>query len=345
MSHRSDVLFLAWSRNGGRSADIAGALGGDAVCVFPERLGSRRLFPLRYLVSAAITVGELAKRRPRSVIATNPPVFPGLIARAYCAVTRARLVLDSHPTSFGAKDHVTSQRLLAVHRWLARGAAAVMVTTRDWVDVLSSWGARGVVVHEAPPAWASQVPTLVGDSRGRVLFVGVFGGDEPVECVVRAAALRPQLTFWITGDLRRCPPALRQVAPENVTFVGYLRGEEYRRAVAAADVLVALTTEPTSIVRAGYEAVYARRPLVISDWPQGRAVFAHAVPTKNEPASLAEALDVATQPGRRARARLDAARAEQLQRWNQQEEQLRDALGIRRAGEVDESSETMAVLS
>lgn len=343
MTPRSDLVFLAWSRNGGRSAEIAAALGGDAVCVFPEQLAARRLFALRYLVSALITIRELARHRPRSIIATNPPVFPGLIAWLYAVLTRAAFVLDSHPTSFGAKDHVTSQRLLAVHRFLARKARAVMVTTQDWADLLDSWGARGLIVHEAPPPWT--VTPLVGDSRGRVLFVGVFGGDEPVECVVRAAALRPELDVWITGDLRRCPAALRAMAPPNVTFVGYLSTDAYHRAVAAADVVVALTTEPTSIVRAGYEAVYARRPLIVSDWPRGNEVFPHAIATSNEPTALAAAFDRAMSPEQRDRARLDTARSEQLRRWDQQEAALRNALGIGSAGRVDESLETMAVLS
>jgi len=343
MSRRSELVFLAWSRNRGRSAEIAAALGGDAVCVFPHRLGGRRLFLLRYLYSVAVTVRELARRRPKSLIATNPPVIPGLLAWMYAKVARAPFALDSHPTSFGAKNHVTSKRLLAAHRWLARRAAAVLVTTSDWADVVASWGARGLIVHEAPPPWT--VPSLVGDSRGRVLFVGVFGGDEPVDCVVQAAALRPDLDVWITGDLRRCPPRLRSTTPSNVTFVGYLAGSEYRQAVAAADVIVALTTEPTSIVRAGYEAVYARRPLVITDWPQGKEVFPCAVATANDPQALATAIDVALTKAQRDHGRLENARVQQLSRWEQQEASLRQALGIRSVDRADESSDTMAVLS
>jgi thiamine pyrophosphate-dependent acetolactate synthase large subunit-like protein len=178
-----------------------------------------------------------------------------------------------------------------------------------------------------------------------VLFVGVFGGDEPVECVVRAAALRPDLDVRITGDLRRCPPKLRSVAPPNVTFVGYLGGVEYRQEVAEADVVVALTTEPTSIVRAGYEAVYARRPLVITDWSQGKEVFPRAVATANDPDALAAAFDLALTAPKRDRAELEAARTEQMRRWHEQEATLRAALGLGSSNGIDESSDTMAVLS
>jgi len=81
-------------------------------------------------------------------------------------------------------------------------------------------------------------------------------------------------------------------APDNVHFVGYLGPEEYRTAIEQADVVVALTTEPTSIVRAGYEAVYARRPLVISNWAPGIDAFPLAAASENEPEALAAAFDV-----------------------------------------------------
>lgn len=342
MKTRSAVVFLAWSQNKGRSTDIAEALGGDAVCIFPRWLSGHRLFLIRYVVSAAVTVRELWRLRPRSIIATNPPIFPGLIAWLYSVVAHAPFVLDSHPTSFGAKNHVASRRLLALHRWLARRAAAVLVTGPDWSNAVASWGASGIVVHEPPPPWTTPPPTE--RVRGRVLFVGVFGGDEPVECVVNAAALRPNLDVWITGDLRKCPPSLRSRAPANVTFVGYLTGDTYVRAVAAADVVVALTTEPTSIVRAGYEAVYARRPLIITGWSQGVDVFPFAVATQNDPAALARAFDAALTQDARDSTRIEAARNEQLRRWRRQEARLRIALGIRRAETPNEASTTTAVL-
>jgi hypothetical protein len=343
MRRRPDVVFLAWSRTSGRSQEIAAALGGDPVCVFPRRLTARRLFAPRYLYSAAVSVRELLRRRPRSIIATNPPVFPGLLAWLYAGLTRTPFVLDSHPTSFGAKDHRVSQRLLGLHRWLARRATAVMVTTSQWVDVLHSWGAVGIVVHEAPPLWS--VSPLDGPAGRRALFVGVFGSDEPIECVFRAAALRPDLEVHVTGDLRRCPPGLLRDSPANVRLVGYLGVDDYVSAVAAADIVVALTTEPTSIVRAGYEAVYARRPLIISDWPEGRKTFPFAVATANDPAALAAAFDQALTAENRDADRLEAARQTQLKRWTEQCAHLRGALGIDHAGKLDKPSDTIAVLS
>lgn len=343
MSERTDVLFLAWTRTSGRSKEIAAALGGSAVCVFPARLSSRRLFALRYAYSGVVSVTQLIRQRPRAVIATNPPVFPGLIAYAYSAVAKVPYVLDSHPTSFGAKDHAVSQRLLFIHRWLARRASATMVTTTDWVAIVESWGGKGIVTHEAPPLWS--VAPLKGDANGVVLFVGVFASDEPVMAVLHAARLRPELQVRVTGDMKRCPPDVLAAAPDNVHFVGYLGPAEYRAAIEQADVVVALTTEPTSIVRAGYEAVYARRPLVISNWAPGIEAFPLAAASENDPEALAAAFDEALSAGRRGTKELETAREAQVMRWNSQLLALMDALHLGPVQDVGDSPETIAVLS
>jgi hypothetical protein len=343
VSERTDVLFLAWTRTSGRSKEIAAALGGSAVCVFPARLSARRLFALRYAYSGVVSVVQLIRQRPRALIATNPPVFPGLIAYAYSAVAKVPYVLDSHPTSFGAKDHAVSQRLLFIHRWLARRASATMVTTTDWVAIVESWGGKGIVTHEAPPLWS--VAPLKGDADGVVLFVGVFASDEPVMTVLQAARLRPELQVRVTGDLKRCPPDVLAAAPDNVHFVGYLGPEEYRAAIEQADVVVALTTEPTSIVRAGYEAVYARRPLVISNWAPGIEAFPLAAASENVPEALAAAFDEALSAGRRGSKELETAREAQVMRWNSQLLALIDALHLGPVHDVGDSSETIAVLS
>lgn len=320
---RPRVLFVAWTRTSGRSHEIAAALGGRAVCVMPTRFGAGRLVLVRYAYSAAATLRALARYRPTSVIVTNPPVVSALVVRAWTALAGGGYLLDSHPSSFGAKDHRLSQRLLPVHRWLARGAVTTMVTAQVWVDVLASWGAAGTVVHEAPPLWTTS--PLTGPSRGRVLFPGVFAGDEPIDVVLEVARRRPQLQIRVTGDLRRCPERVREQLPPNVRLLGYLPTPAFAAEVDAADVVLVLTSEPTSVARAGYEAVYSRRPLVVSDWPVAREAFPCAVHAPNEAQALAEALDRAQTSNARAAGALDAALAAAEERWSQQLDALRRA--------------------
>lgn len=320
---RPPVLHVTWQRHAGRAEEISAALGGRALHVHPRALPGRAGTLVRYAQSLVLTAAGLARLRPRATIVTNPPVFPAVVVAAYAALTRTPFLLDSHTSSFGVKGNTVARRLLGVHRWLARRSNGVMVTTQSWVREVESWGARGLVVHEAPPPWTVSPQPPGGPQR--VLFVGVFADDEPVEAVVAAAALLPGVQVAVTGDLAKCPAGLVAAAPPNVEFVGFLDQSGYRAEVERADVLLALTTEPTSIMRAGYEAVYARRRLVVSDWPALREVFPHAWFTSHDPQALAAALrDALSEPA--AAQRLDRALAEQASRWRGQLETLRGAL-------------------
>lgn len=327
-SRRPPVSFVTWSFVRGRSEEIAAALGGDVCAVYPRWLDGSRRAPLRYVVSAVRTVAELVRRRPRSVVVTNPPIFPPLIAWAYCRVARVPLVLDSHPGAFGRKDNRVAEAFMPVHRWLARRSAAVLVTTGEWVDVVTSWGGRGVVVHEAPPLWEVTPPGRSPGARPRVLFVGIFANDEPVEEVVEAARRLPEIDVDITGHIERAPGGLVDAAPPNVRFVGYLGPAAYRDAVQDCDLVLALTTEPSSVMRAAYEGVYARRPIVISDWPDLRAVFPSAVFTSNDVDGIERALRDAVDRLESLDAATESARSAQLERWEEQLEEIRRVVGL-----------------
>ncbi|WNB85445.1 glycosyltransferase [Cellulomonas sp. ATA003] len=156
-----------------------------------------------------------------------------------------------------------------------------------------------------------------------MLYVGVFADDEPVDEVVDAAALLPEVDFAITGDLARCPAALRNRAPANVEFVGFLGPDAYAAEFGRAHAIMSLTTEPTSIMRSAYEAVYARRPLVTSEWPSLQQVFPLAHHAANVAPALADAVRTALQDDA---ARLDKALALQSARWFDQLTRLQAAL-------------------
>jgi glycosyltransferase involved in cell wall biosynthesis len=286
----------------------------------------RRRTALRYAVSALLTVAKLARHRPTAVVVTNPPIVPGVLAWLYARVAGARLALDSHPASFGRKGDRVSARLLPVHRWLARRVDTVLVTTDEWVEEVERWGGRGLVVHEAPPPWTCGPARRQVDGVTRVLFVGVFGGDEPVDQVVDAARHLDDVEILVTGDLRRAPAGLVEAAPPNVRFVGFLDPDDYAAAVDDADLLLALTTEPTSVMRAAYEGVYAGRPIVISDWPALRELFPYAVFVANDAEGIAKGVGAAVDDRGTLLAELARARELQTTRWDDQRAAVRSIL-------------------
>lgn len=323
---RPSISFVAWTPIGGRSEEIAAALGGEARCFYDDGRRFGKLSVLgRYLRSSVETARYLRRRRPRAVIATNPPLVPSLIAWAYARGTGARIALDSHPGGFGLQGDRVSALLQPLHRWLARRVTTTLVTDERLAERVRGWGGEADILHEAPMHWRGAARGTLR-RRPRVLFVCIFQRDEPVAEVIEAARLVPELDVDVTGDLDRCPPGLRESAPANVRFTGFLSGQRYERAVLDADVVLALTTEPSSVVRAGYEAVYALRPLVVTDWPASRDVFPHAVHAPNDAAGIAAGLRRAVVEHERLSAEAPSALALQRSRWDAQLAALRGRL-------------------
>jgi glycosyl transferase family 4 len=325
--NRPNVAFIAWSPVAGRPLEIARALGGEARNFYSRGRFGKLSVLLRYARSAVDTAHYLRERRPRAVIVTNPPLIPGLLAWAYARKNGARVALDSHPGGFGLQGDRVSRALQPLHAWLARRTTATLVTDQRLAERVRAWGGRAEIVHEAPVDWASgNGRPQSGHAHPRVLFVCVFQRDEPVAEVIEAARRAPELDVRVTGDLGKCPDKLREGAPANVRFTGFLSGDDYGRAVSDADVVLALTTEPSSVVRAGYEAVYAEQPLVVSDWPASREVFPHALHVENSPPAIVAGLRQAVSDRERLLALAPQALTLQETRWEQQLEALRKHL-------------------
>ncbi len=286
------MVFVSWGAVAGRSRELADALGGRAFALFPPREGRRLPAVVRYALSTVQTLAILARTDPRALIVTNPPIVLALLAAAWGGVRRIPFVLDSHPGSFGRQGDKVSARFVPLHRRLARRAAAVLVTDTAWAETVADWGGYGIVLHEAPGAW-EPVPARPPGTPLTVLFVTRFAGDEPVAEGIAAAELVAGTEFLVTGRLDDLPDELRTAAPANVSFVGFLPFDRYRRLVEDADIVLALTTEPTSAMRSAYEAVYAGKPLVVSDFALDRELFPFAVHTANDATSIAAAVAVA----------------------------------------------------
>jgi glycosyltransferase involved in cell wall biosynthesis len=277
------------------------------------------------MFSTPLTVAHVLHRRPDVLVVTNPPCPAALVGWAIGRLVGATVVLDSHPGAFGAQGDRVAARLQPLHRWVTRHADLSIVASQEWLHAVEAWGAEAVVVHEAPGDW--RPAPLPGRSRLRLLYVGRFAADEPWRALIDAASSVPEIDVAVTGDARGAGIAARRLPP-NVTLVGFLDATRYQEAVYDADAIVALTTEPGSIMRAACEAVWAQRPLVVSDWPALRAAFPYALHVHNDPAAIAAGLRqlAATYPARASQT--GAARDRQVERWECQRRRLTASLSL-----------------
>jgi len=121
-----------------------------------------------------------------------------------------------------------------------------------------------------------QPEALENLSRPHVTVVNTFSYDEPIEAILEAAMLLPDVHFAVTGDLRRCPRRLLEKAPRNLRFTGYTPMQDFVNMLYSSDLALVLTTENFTMQRGVYESVSLGVPVVTSYWPILQRTFSGA---------------------------------------------------------------------
>lgn len=231
--------------------------------VYSARWGSRySTIAFKYLSQSIMTLRLLWKERPCVVFVMTPPVFACLPVWIYCLLTRARYAIDAHS---GAFLDPRWSGLLFIHRFFSRRAAVTIVTNEHLAALLASWRVPVVVVADVPIAFPNTAcsPTKSGS---RMTFVSTFAVDEPMREFFEAAAGLPDVVFHVTGNHRKCDPAVLRLKPPNVHLTGFISRTEYVRLLLESDAILALTTLDHTMQRAAYEAVYLGKPVITSNF-------------------------------------------------------------------------------
>jgi glycosyltransferase involved in cell wall biosynthesis len=316
---REDLGLLAWARNQGRFMDIAGALGVRPRIIDFPRLRTRWSAPLRYPTALALTGAWLVRRRPRVVIVCCPPPFAAALVALYARLFGAGYILDAHPGAFGHRDRLW-RLFVPVQRRLVRGARATLVTEPQLGETVRSWGGAPLVFHEAPPPIAVPTAARAPGSRPKVLFATVFDPDEPLEAITQAACVLEECDVLITGAHSRLAREFRECLSRmsHVCLTGWLEQEDYLSLAARADVVVALTNDPHSVMRSAFEAIYLGRPSVLSDTQALRECFSPSVFVTHSGEALAGGVRAALRDHSYWLSQADPRRDALLRRWVEQ---------------------------
>ena len=262
-------VAVAWAPYSRRSEMFARELGAPLHCIHYLKFRSPPYAPFKYVLQSVKTLRVLFTERPQAVHVQNPPFVCGLVVALYCRLSRARFVVEYHTAAFGRAWRFA----LAAQKLVAREAAANIVTDEHWARLVRSWGGHSIVMYDAfldlPPGRPYGV-----SGRCTVAFLGTFAPDEPIEEFLEAAALLPDVTFYVTGDTGQAAKATLAGAPENVTFTGFLDPNgAYLGLLRAVDAVVVLTTRDHTLQLAGCEAIAVGQPLVTSDFEYLRGLF------------------------------------------------------------------------
>lgn len=284
----SRALWLSWERHR-RSRELAGALGAE-LCEFE----SRAPWAARSAALSARTVIRLFRTRPSLLIVQNPSIVLATVACLLKPLLGYRLIVDRHSNFFEETLAAPSPKFRVFHllsRFTVRRADLTIVTNDVLKDLLESWGGRGFILPDKLPAMALARPPLP-DGEQAVVFVCSHAFDEPLAEVLEAARLLgAAYRIHVTGDSRRSDARLIRSAPANVNFTGFLDEADYQSLLASSRGVLALTSQPNTLLCCAYEAVALGLPLVLSDQVVLTRYFRQgAVITDHAPAAIAAAV-------------------------------------------------------
>ena len=307
------VTYISWAESCSRSDHTARELGGTSHMVYAPQFGSRAsTILLKYFAQWVQTARLLRKERPDAVFVMTPPLVAALPAFWYAWRHRKHIVLDAHSAAF---LHPRWRRLQWLQRALCRRASTTLVHNEHIAALVQQAGGHATLVPDVPIEYAERerFPRPAGFA---VAVVCSFNYDEPIREILEAAALLPDVHFFVTGNPRHLDAALAASLPPNVRLTGFLSTAAYGGLLTDADVVLTLTTRDHTMLRGAYEAIYQGTPVIVSDWPILREAFPEgAIHVANSAEAIARgilAMQERTEHYRNGAARMRQAK---LQRW------------------------------
>lgn len=225
--------------------------------------------PLRYGHQAIKTLFLLFRLRPKIVFFQSPPSQAGIFVYLYCLLTNSRYVVDAHSDAL-QRDRWTRPRWL--YKFLARNAAATIVTNEHFQQMISGWGGDAFVLRDIPTTFPEAGPYRV-NGEFNVVMVNTFAKDEPLAEVLAAARGLDGVQFHVTGKLSSANSQLVANSPGNVHFTDFLPNESYYALLSSCQAVMCLTTRDHTMQRGACEALSLGKPIITSDWPILRNYF------------------------------------------------------------------------
>lgn len=283
MQHSPATLWVDWDRHL-RSRTLARRLD---VTLLEVRIGGNRIW--RYVKSIRRTMSALRRARPSIVIATNPSIVLGLLLLGVRRWFGFALVSDAHFVGLRSlRAQPLMQRVLDFYN---SRADLVIVTNERQAQYLASIGGRAYLCPDPLPDLDDQIGASVAVPEKSVFLICSFERDEPYEAAFEAFSQLQQAgyTLFVSGNYRRAN--LDPACFPWVRFLGYVSEPDYYSYLVSCAVTMDLTVLEDCLLCGAYEALAAKRPLVISNTQALRDYFgAAAVLTDNTPEAIAESV-------------------------------------------------------
>lgn len=328
-SHRArqdarQALAITWFWHR-RTAELCEGLGVPLEVLDTKHRGARR-----YVELSLRTLRLLRRVRPRVLFVQNPSLILACLAVAARMLFGYRLVVDAHNEA--VEPFINLSRTIAVlTRWVLRKADLTIVTSKQLASIVQASGGRAFVLPDRVPQVPEASPRPLAGEFSLVLIC-TYAPDEPLLEVIQAVR-DLDVTLYVTGNKKRCDPAILESAPPNVIFTGFLAEHEYWNYLRACDAIIDLTTMPNCLVCGGYEAAALGQSLLLTRSAAAFELFGEAaLYTDNSPADIQRAILEMRALGSQLRERMSQRGEELTIYWVEQADALLTELGLQSDG-------------
>jgi glycosyltransferase involved in cell wall biosynthesis len=320
MHNHGGIAAIAWSSSQRHVGDYAKRLNASAYYIHYLLPQKPILAPIRYTLQCLKTWLVLLRQHPSAVYVFISPVFAALSVFIYCWFARIPFIMDVGGHAIISRKWEWSMPIL---RFLANKARVNIVDQENFRHLFESWGAKTLLLERPPLGHMDHRDTMRDKENFEITLISSFEYDEPIELVLGAAEQMPEISFFILGDTRLVTRNLLAKAPRNVTFTGYLMGDDYWDRLDSSQAVMVLTTASNSLLSGAVEGMALGKPLVLSNQPTLTAYFVKgAVFVEHSVESVIDGVLTAR------KRRFDLARqivelaTEKRERWNREFEKI-----------------------
>jgi hypothetical protein len=159
--------------------------------------------------------------------------------------------------------------------------------------------------------------------------IATYSPDEAIPEVIEAAGSLPHVRFRISGNPARAPKSVVEQRPPNVELTGFVPMETFWGYVHSAAAILTLTRQENTILRGGWEAMFAARPLITSSTQALRNYFARGTRfVENTPDSIREGVEDVLQNQASYQEGMAQLLDEKRRLWDEQRAQLEEILRV-----------------
>lgn len=311
------ITFVAWNITM-RSKVLAAYLHAQVIRYQVPTNRVLRLFNYPFLM--LITFGKLLQQKPDIVFVQLPPIQVSIPIYFYCKLHKKKLIFDSHSGIFFIKGlhqrfyyYLYCQMIKRINLNLVHNES---ILSRNCLK-----NTHTVLLEDKLPYEPS---TYTLSQPLNVVVICGYGKDEPIQEILKASQLIPDINFYLTGKsnkLKHCQ------LPQNVQLTGYLNDNEYEKLLRTADLIIVLTTRPDTVLCGAYEAVGLEKPLITSDTQTLKKYFNKGtIFTANNVESIAQAITEARKNLDRLHIEIADLRKEKEITWQKQFEPVKEII-------------------